>query len=371
MATQQTFSFFDTSVATAPLTKTKPSKKTKPQTERATLKSNASEASTPASKVNAPEVNTPEAPTPIIPPTRDAVLSQLRWRVGCINEATADPTPVFSTGARAVDALLPSHGLKLDTLVEWVAETPVCGAATLAMVAAATLLSSSSATSSGTSSAPTGPVFVIDPEGTLYPPAAIALGLPAERIVWVRPRRHADLVWAIDQALRCDAVAAVWASVGDHLDDRDARRFQLAAEIGHTPGLLVRPANVRGKPSFADVRFHVAQKCVPQNRTSTNDPAALSRAWHVTLDRCRGASVGAGAWITMDERAEIRALTPSEIAAFTHTKTIKPDSIKPDSIKPEHYHEPTSVVRLASRLADPATQSPAAASPATTSRRRA
>ena len=366
MATQQTFSFFDTSVATAPLKKAKPAKKLKPQTERTGLKSNAPAASTPAIEAPTPAISTPVILSPEAPPTRDAVLNQLRWRVGCINEAPADPTPVFSTGARAVDALLPSHGLKLDTLVEWVAETPVCGAATLAMVAAATLLSPSSSTHSATCSAPTGPMFVIDPDGTFYPPAAIALGIPAERIVWVRPRRHADLVWAIDQALRCDAVAAVWASVGERLDDSDARRLQLAAEIGHTPGLLVRPANVRGKPSFADVRFHVAQKHVPQKHTAQNGPAALSRAWHVTLDRCRGASVGAGAWITMDECAEIRALAPNEIDELTNTKTIKPDSIQP-----EHYHEPTSVVRLASRLADPATQSPAAQGPATTSRRRA
>jgi protein ImuA len=331
MATQPTFSFFDTSVATAPLKKTKPAKKLKPQSE-------------PQPQSNASATNTlaPEVPAIDVPPTRDAVLSQLRWRVGCVSEAPADRAPVFSTGARAVDALLPTHGLKLDTLVEWVAETPVCGAATLAMVAAASLLSSNSAANSP----PTGPVLVIDSDGTFYPPAAIALGIPAERIVWVRPSRHAELVWAIDQALRCDAVAAVWASVGERLDDRDARRLQLAAEIGHTPGLLVRPAGVRGKPSFADVRFHVAPKhATPKHVVST----AVSRAWHVTLDRCRGASVGQGAWITMDEYGGIRALTPDEIAAFTNTPF-------------EHYHEPTSAVRLASRLADPATQSPATGS---------
>ncbi len=372
MATQQTFSFFEPSVATAvPLKKrrSRPSRatslvRTSPSIGSAVDSANAGLANPNLSASPSPcetraepgssgddrsgsELPNSELPNnklssgpPSVVPaglTREAILNQLRSRVGCITEAPEESVPTFSTGVGSVDAMLPQRGLKLDTLTEWVAETTTSGAATLAMAATASLLHSHSMLS--------GPLVVVDPEGTFYPPAAFSLGIPAERIVWVRPPRHADTVWAIDQALRCQAVAAVWAHVGDRLDDRDARRLQLAAEIGSTPGLLVRPSSVRGKPSFADVRFHVSQKGVrPLIEAKRPDP--FVRVWRVTLERCRGASVGAGAWVTMDENAKLRSLAASEVATWL-------DPMHRTKTEHSHDHEKTAAMRLASRLADP------------------
>jgi protein ImuB len=81
---------------------------------------------------------------------------------------------------------------------------------------------------------------------SFYPPAAVALGIPSERMVIFRKQRghtRSDFLWAIDQALRSGAIAAVVAEIGDWLDPADGRRLQLAAEIGGAIGLLVRPRN--------------------------------------------------------------------------------------------------------------------------------
>ncbi len=324
MATQQTFSFFDSSMAIAGPLQKRARATSSPATRVCQITPPAGPANIGGPRPSAKVVASP-AEAAGSPPSRASILSQLRARVGCMTEAPAEPVPVFSTGAVGIDELLPRRGLKLDTLTEWVAETTTCGATTLAISAMASLLDSYPNVR--------GPVVVVDSEGTFYPPAALALGIPAERIVWVRPKRHADAVWAIDQALRCDSVAAVWAQVGDRLDDRDARRLQLAAEIGCTPGLLVRPSSVRGKPSFADVRFHVTQKGV-RSLFREKTPDTFLRVWRVTLERCRGASVGTGAWIGMDEHAGLRLLSPTEM--------------------PCHDYEKTAAMRLASRLADPA-----------------
>src|SRR5205085_6193640 len=77
-----------------------------------------------------------------------------------------------------------------------------------------------------------------------------------DNLLVVRPREKADELWALDQALRCPAVAAVWGPVGE-LDDRALRRLQLAAEEGRGLGLLLREASVCGRPSWADVRLLV------------------------------------------------------------------------------------------------------------------
>ena len=257
MATQQTFAFLNPPVPAAPLV-------TKEEC-----------------------VAEPILPSP--PDSRDTVLQRLRVRAGCISTIDdSHHTNQFSTGSSAIDSLLPRGGLKVDAITEWLAASDGCGAGVFSLIAAAAQLR-----------AHRGPLVIVDLGEVFYPPAAVALGVPAERMILVRPRKHADLVWSIDQALRCESVAAVWANVGSRLDDRDARRFQLAAETGGTPALLARPAAVRGRPSFADVRFHV--RAQPQQRD----------CFTISLDRCRGGALSNQVTVSIDDQANIqRVSTP-------------------------------------------------------------
>jgi hypothetical protein len=130
-------------------------------------------------------------------------------------------------------------------LVEWLADGPGSGADTLAVLAAQKVLGDD------------GVLVVVDRHRQFYPPEAVRLGVAADRLVLVRVDSLADQTWALDQALRCGDVAAVlgWPR---RLDDRTFRRLQLAAEEGRTLGLLIRPAEARGEPSFADARLLVA-----------------------------------------------------------------------------------------------------------------
>ena len=63
------------------------------------------------------------------------------------------------------------------------------------------------------------------------------------------------------------------------LDGRTFRRLQLAAEQGGGLGLLIRPATVRGEPSWADVRLLI------EPLRGTRETGRLLR---VVLLRCRG-----------------------------------------------------------------------------------
>ena len=238
-------------------------------------------------------------------PDRESMLRKLRIELGCgLPESENETLTICSTGSEAIDGMLPRGGLRRDTITEWVAEAEGCGAAALSLITAANILNVS---------VRSGPLVVVSGETGFYPPAAVALGVPADRIIWVRPERHADFVWAIDQALRCESVAAVWAHAGPHLDDRDARRFQLASEAGQTAGLLVRPAASRGKPSFAEVRFHVRHLATMPDLYSVNrfgnsrgsipETAVQSqRMLQVTVDRCRGGTAGQQTTVTIDDR---------------------------------------------------------------------
>jgi protein ImuA len=88
-------------------------------------------------------------------------------------------------------------------------------------------------------------ILYFDAAGDLYPPAAEFMGVSLERLLIVRIHRRADTLWALEQALRCPAVAAAVASVGK-LEPIEARRLQLAAETGGGVLLLLAALPERG-----------------------------------------------------------------------------------------------------------------------------
>src|SRR5207249_1094082 len=93
-------------------------------------------------------------------------------------------------------------------------------------------------------------LVVLDSKREFYPPAAAGLGVPLERTILVQPASASDALWALEQALRCRAVAVALAWI-DALHDRAFRRLQLAAEAGGSLGFLLRPAACRAEPSWA------------------------------------------------------------------------------------------------------------------------
>ena len=278
---------------------------------------------------------------------RESVVRKLRVDLGCVlsGQVEQQAKAHYSTGSESIDEMLPRGGLRRDAITEWVADSESSGAASLSLIAATNLLKVS---------IKSGPFVVVCGESGFYPPAAMSLGVPVDRIIWVRPKRHADLVWAIDQALRCESVAAVWAYAGVHLDDRDARRFQLAAEIGKTAGLLVRPAASRGRPSFAEVRFHVKHLAtanhqdpfdsVVSSRGSIREEIVVGsqRTLQVTVDRCRGGTSGQQTSVQIDDHGILHA---------THGHH---DSGSSTGCSKDNRYE-TAAVHLASELAHPKT----------------
>jgi hypothetical protein len=151
-------------------------------------------------------------------------------------------TPI-SSGCGPLDRLLPEGGFRPGTLAEWLADE-AGGAGSLAVAAAR------QACRDG------GALVVLDPLRRFYPPAAARLGIEPHEPIVVQTDDQADYRWALDQALRCRAVAAVLAWP-ERLDGRTFRRLQLAAEEGGGLGLLIRPLAARQEPSWADVRLLV------------------------------------------------------------------------------------------------------------------
>ena len=179
----------------------------------------------------------------------DALAELLRhpalWRGG-----GAGAPETVSTGFRALDAHLPGGGWPLATLVELLVPAAGVGEIRLLLPALRSL------TAAGRE-----PRWVawLAPPHLPYAPALADAGLDPARMLVVRPRAGIDRLWAMEQALRSGACAAVLGWAGEA---RDAmlRRLKLAAEEGGTPAFLLRPAAHRCEATPAALRLALAAR---------------------------------------------------------------------------------------------------------------
>lgn len=245
-------------------------------------------------------------------------------------------TNSISTGCTAMDACLPAGGYVPGTVIEYLRATSGCGATYLALTAAAAALATWEEKY----------LVVVDTHHQLYPPALLSHGIALSRVIWVRPQSQSDAMWAVDQALRTPAVAAVVADL-ESIDERDARRLQLAAERGGGLGLLLRSLAARRMPSWAEVQWVVRSQvtaatiaqptCRPLvastfEGTTTKGKPPLRRL-EVGLARVRGGKAGAQLLLDIDAATGMLELASRE-------KTSYDQSIRATSQR--HKHQPGS-----------------------------
>lgn len=160
-----------------------------------------------------------------------------------------------------------------------------------------------------------GELVVIDPRRAFYPPAAVAWGVEASRLLVVAPPTQEDAIAATEIALRSPAVGAVWASLGA-VDGRQFRRLLLAVEAGKAFGALVRPACRLAEPSWGDVQLRIATLM----RDNLGEHSLLVRA---TQTRNRHGPVGGEATLSIDWRAGTVQELPTHRDAATPTKNAR------------------------------------------------
>lgn len=216
-------------------------------------------------------------------------VRQLERRAG----PAGRPGEVVSTGIAGLDELLPERGLLPGTLLEWLSEGGGSGAGTLALTVAGSLLQSGRVR---------GACVVVDPKRSFYPPALVRVrklrregqgGVPLllEQVICVHPASEQEVLWVVEQSLRCSGVGVVVCRLG-RLPGAAGRRLQLAAETGGGVGLLLRSGEWGRQPSWADVRLRV--QAVPGVPLRVAGCEESSRRLQVELMHCRGRA-GSGA----------------------------------------------------------------------------
>ena len=190
------------------------------------------------------------------------VIAKIEGEAGPAGDRLARRLPF----ARAFDSAL-GGGLADDALHEIAPARPTDGAAAMgfALALAGRFLSRRSASALIVSEG-----FADQESGALYGPGLVAHGLALSRLVFVRAPDAALALWAIEEALKCGAPAAVigeiWSLKGYSL--AASRRLLLAARKGKVPALLIL-AGAYGQAerisSAAETRFEIA--AAPSMRT--------------------------------------------------------------------------------------------------------
>jgi protein ImuA len=204
---------------------------------------------------------------------KQALLEALRRQLN--TEAVLGPeSAVARLNVAAIDGALPWGGLPCGALHE-VTGAAMDGAATgfCAMLLAQL--------SGGARS-----VLWIANDDDLYGPGLAAYGLSADRLIVVRARRPVEILWTLEEALRCRGLAAALGEVPD-LSLAASRRLQLAARSSGVTALLLRQRAETSPVTTAVTRWRVT--ALPGYGAPGDD---IGPRWCVELARCRGRSHG-------------------------------------------------------------------------------
>jgi protein ImuA len=117
--------------------------------------------------------------------------------------------------------------------------------------------------------------FATAESGRLYGLGLEAFGLAPARVLIVRVKRPLDVLWVLEEALRCRGIAATIAELTEAADLTATRRLSLAAREGGTLGLLARH-RAWPQASAAMTRWQVAAAPSPPDALGDLGPAAFA-----------------------------------------------------------------------------------------------
>lgn len=135
-----------------------------------------------------------------------------------------------------------------------------------------------------------GAVLWISSSQTLFPPALKSFGVKPDHFIFINLQKEKDILWAMNEALKCSALSAVVSQVRD-VDFTTSRRLQLAVEQSQVTGFVVRSPR-KLNPTASVSRWKISS--LPSaSIAEDNFPGIGFPKWRVELLRMRNGKTGA------------------------------------------------------------------------------
>jgi protein ImuA len=125
-------------------------------------------------------------------------------------------------------------------------------------------------------------------DNALFPPAFHLFGIDPDRIIFIQLQKEKELLWAMEEALKCNGLAVVVCELQE-LSFTSSRRFQLAVEQSSVTGFILR-INPRNLVTTACVsRWQISSLA----SEATDLPGVGFPKWKVELLKIRNGKPGA------------------------------------------------------------------------------
>src|SRR5579862_4361918 len=158
------------------------------------------------------------------------------------------------------------------------------------------------------------------PHGRLHGHGLNALGLEPARLILVETAHRKETLWAMEEAVRSAAPAAV-VGVIDRLDLKSSQRLHLAATDAGMPLFLLRPAPTL-ESSAAATRWRIGTAKAARDRFGL----VTQPRWHLQLERCRNGRPGE--WVVEYDHVAHRFSLAAALADFSRARGAGEKSIK-------------------------------------------
>jgi protein ImuA len=243
---------------------------------------------------------------------RATVMAELRRLLPRMGEQRA-PLPF---GLAAIDSHLPDGGLAGGALHEVVPAAESCIAAAFGFIAAvlAPLACPLLFVMPGHALRP------YRPHGRLHGHGLNGLGLDPARLILVETAHRKETLWAMEEAVRSAAPAAV-VGVIDTLDLKTSQRLHLAATDAGLPLFLLRSAATL-ESSAAATRWRIGTAKAARDRFGL----VTQPRWHLQLERCRNGRPGE--WVVEYDHVAHRFSLAAALADFSRARGTGEKSIK-------------------------------------------
>jgi protein ImuA len=132
----------------------------------------------------------------------------------------------IGTGLGPVHSAFPNGVFPLGAIHEFIAEDTAATDGFVAGILSALMLNN-------------GVCVWVSSSRTLFPAALHSFGITPDRIIFIDLQKEKDLLWAIEEALKCNGMAAVVGEIKE-LSFMASRRLQLAVQQSRVTGFILR-----------------------------------------------------------------------------------------------------------------------------------
>jgi protein ImuA len=133
-----------------------------------------------------------------------------------------------------------------------------------------------------------GVIFWIAPGRKIFPPALAFFDINPERIFFIDVKKEKEILWTIEESLKCDWLNAVVGEIGG-ISFTASRRLQLAVEQSRVTGFLLRHFHSQPTTTACVSRWKITHL---SSETEDGLPGVGFPRWNVSLEKIRNGKPG-------------------------------------------------------------------------------